>query len=740
MPNAGDIRVKNGRVYVYTQPDPTKGPGTWRPSNPEALGNNATLVSIDTDSGLEYDSNNDLAVHIGSGLSFDSSGALQSNVTGGVKGAVDLTTSTVPSNLLTGDIYINTGTGTFSSAWAAVTDNADTSTTAAPNDSVVYDGSNFTAIQGGDTNLTVGNRTSTALDIENSAGQDATIPAATTTLAGLMSANDKQAVDDIGDGTLTIKTSAGATLGTFTANQTSGTEVTLPASTSSNVDLSYTANSNSDGTVTNTGGSDATIPVATNSTAGLFTGTEKVKLAGVDAGAQVNPDLTTYIQSGDNVSELTNDSGYITSAQAPVQTSDLSTVATSGSYDDLANKPTIPTIDPNTVIDANYVPTDENFTTADEAKLDGIETSATADQTDAEIRAAIESANDSNVFTDADHTKLNGIAAGAQVNAVTSVNGNTGAVTVTTFSGDYADLTNKPSLGTAAATASTDYATAAQGTKADSALQSHQDISGKADLVNGKLNTSQLPDLAVTEYKGAVADQTAMLAISGEQGDWVIRNDDSKVYLITGDDPTSASDWTALSYPAGFSGAYGDLSGTPALGTAAATASTDYATSAQGTLAASAIQPDDLAGVATSGDYDDLTNKPTIPSAAPVDSVNSLTGAVSLNAGHVGALDLTGGRMTGTLETTERNISASAFDLSTGNHWTCGAITVPNPTNAVAGTSGLIRITAGPVSWGGYFKFPGSTAPTIASFPAIIPFYVQSSSAILMGNVSEGIL
>ena len=41
----------------------------------------------------------------------------------------------------------------------------------------------------------------------------------------------------------------------------------------------------------------------------------------------------------------------------------------------------------------------------------------------------------------------------------------------TLFSGAYADLTGKPTLGTAAATASTDYATAAQGAKADTALQ-----------------------------------------------------------------------------------------------------------------------------------------------------------------------------------------------------------------------------------------------------------------------------
>ena len=53
------------------------------------------------------------------------------------------------------------------------------------------------------------------------------------------------------------------------------------------------------------------------------------------------------------------------------------------------------------------------FTDADHSKLNAIEASATADQTDAEIRAAVEAATDSNVFTDADHTKLNAIEANA---------------------------------------------------------------------------------------------------------------------------------------------------------------------------------------------------------------------------------------------------------------------------------------------------------------------------------------
>lgn len=70
------------------------------------------------------------------------------------------------------------------------------------------------------------------------------------------------------------------------------------------------------------------------------------------------------------------------------------------------------------------------FTDANQTKLDGIEDSATADQTAAEIRLLINDATDSNVFTDSDKAKLDGIETGAEVNVVTSVNGQTGDVTV----------------------------------------------------------------------------------------------------------------------------------------------------------------------------------------------------------------------------------------------------------------------------------------------------------------------
>jgi len=96
-------------------------------------------------------------------------------------------------------------------------------------------------------------------------------------------------------------------------------------------------------------------------------------------------------------------------------------------------------------------------------------------------------------------------------------------------------------------------------------------------------------------------------------------------------------------------------------------------------------------------------------------------------------------QVAGAISTVERTITTGAFDMGTGNYWTCGAIAIPNPTNAVAGMSGLIRVSAAPTSFGSNFDFPGGayTAPT--SFPAIVPYYVVSSSQILLGSFTEGI-
>jgi hypothetical protein len=96
----------------------------------------------------------------------------------------------------------------------------------------------------------------------------------------------------------------------------------------------------------------------------------------------------------------------------------------------------------NTVIDSAYVHTDNNYTTAEKNKLAGIATGAEV-----------------NVNAD-----WNSVSGDSQI-----LNKPTLSTVATT--GAYSDLSGKPTLGTAAATNSTAYATAAQGTLADSALQ-----------------------------------------------------------------------------------------------------------------------------------------------------------------------------------------------------------------------------------------------------------------------------
>ncbi len=103
--------------------------------------------------------------------------------------------------------------------------------------------------------------------------------------------------------------------------------------------------------------------------------------------------------------------------------------------------------------------TENNFTDALKTKLDSIEASATADQSNAEIKTAYEANSDTNAFTDADHSKLDGIEASADVTDATNV----------TAAGALMDseVTN---LAQVKAFDSSDYATAAQGTLATNAL------------------------------------------------------------------------------------------------------------------------------------------------------------------------------------------------------------------------------------------------------------------------------
>lgn len=71
-------------------------------------------------------------------------------------------------------------------------------------------------------------------------------------------------------------------------------------------------------------------------------------------------------------------------------------------------------------------------------------------------------------------------------------------------------------------------------------------LDDKADLVNGVIPTEQIPAIAVVDFLGHVANQSAMLALTGQKGDWCIRDDQGNSWVITGSNPSQITSWTAL--------------------------------------------------------------------------------------------------------------------------------------------------------------------------------------------------
>lgn len=330
-------------------------------------------------------------------------------------------------------------------------------------------------------------------------------------------------------------------------------------------------------------------------------------------------DLEGYQPVIENLNTI--ESGAAAGATA-VQPEDLATVATSGSYNDLSNKPTIPTVDQ----------------------------SYSASSTNAQSGVAVASAISGKQDTISD---LSTIRSGAEAGA-TAVQPSQLATVAT--SGSYTDLSNKPSI-------------------PDAQVNSDWDaVSGVSQILNK-------PTLATVATSGSYNDLTDKPSIPAAQvnADWnsssgvsEILNKPTLATVATSgsyDDLTNKpsipaaqvnSDWDAVSGAAQIlnkpnlatvatSGSYADLSNKPTIPTVDQVYSASSANAQSGVavasaisgkqdtisdletirsgaaLGATAVQPSALATVATSGSYNDLSNKPTIPAA----QVNSDWDAVS---------------------------------------------------------------------------------------------------------------
>ena len=152
---------------------------------------------------------------------------------------------------------------------------------------------------------------------------------------------------------------------------------------------------------------------------------------------------------------------------------------------------------------------------ADGAKLDGIEASATADQTEAGIRAAVEAATDSNVFTDADHSKLNAIEASADVTDTANVVSALTAGTNIAIAGD----------GTISSTDTNTTYSAGAGLDLNGTTFSHTDTSSQASSNNS--GRTYIQDITLDTYGHVTGIATAT--------ETVVNTDTNTTYSADGD-------------------------------------------------------------------------------------------------------------------------------------------------------------------------------------------------------------
>lgn len=133
-------------------------------------------------------------------------------------------------------------------------------------------------------------------------------------------------------------------------DDTAGTLTVSAASGAGNTDLTSTYTSTTV-TVESSTGTDATIAQVTTANAGVMSAGDKTKLDSIASGATAN-DTDANLKNRSNhtgTQPIASVTGLQTALDSKAPTSSLAPVATSGSYNDLTNKPTIPTVSDATI-------------------------------------------------------------------------------------------------------------------------------------------------------------------------------------------------------------------------------------------------------------------------------------------------------------------------------------------------------------------------------------------------------
>ena len=182
------------------------------------------------------------------------------------------------------------------------------------------------------------------------------------------------------------------------------------------------------GTVTNgvytTSSVTALNDVTSAGSGSIITGTERTKLNGIETAAtadQTDAEIKTAYENNANTNAFEDaDETKLDGVEASADVTDATNVTAAGALMD-SELTDLAGVKAVTISTLQVKPSEGAFVDGDKTKLDGIETAATADQTDAEIKTAYENNANTNAFEDADETKLDGVEASADVTDATNV-------------------------------------------------------------------------------------------------------------------------------------------------------------------------------------------------------------------------------------------------------------------------------------------------------------------------------
>lgn len=283
-----------------------------------------------------------------------------------------------------------------------------------------------------------------------------------------------------------------------------------------------------------------------------FTTEQATKLSGIESGAEVN-DISTIKVNGvaqtitskavdisvpTNTNQLTNGAGFITKSVSDLtnytKTSDLSAVATSGSYNDLSDKPTIPTATSELTNDSGFLTSHQDIkvldttnstaqTTSSNEAIKGSGTiklhkvSKTGNYNDLLNLPTIPTSvgdltNDRFVRYD---TASQGLNTTQQANARTNIGAGT-----SNFSGNYNDLTNKPTIPSADSDLTNDkyVAFVSQSLSADQKTQARTNIGAGTSDFTGYTSSNKLSTDYINNVAGWTSNTGSVVSVSAGTG------------------------------------------------------------------------------------------------------------------------------------------------------------------------------------------------------------------------------